>query len=60
MSPELLQALEPEQVAARRYVPYPRRQWGKGVQALLWLLRIYVLVAVPLVFYAFWHALRAG
>jgi len=60
MSPELLQALEPEQISTQRYLPYPRRHWGLGVQVLLWVLRLYVAVAVPLVFYAFWHALRAG
>ncbi len=58
MTPEILRALEPEQLAARRAVPYPRRQLGFWVRALLWGLRLYVLVAVPLVFYAFWHGLR--
>lgn len=56
MTPELLQALEPEQVSARRYAPYPRRALGRGVRVLLWGLRVYVLVAVPLVIYAFIRA----
>lgn len=56
MTDKLLQALEPEQVTARRYAPYPRRQWGRGVGLLLWLLRIYVVLAVPLVIYAFVRA----
>ena len=53
MTPEFLKALEPEQTAARRYIPYPRRKLGRGVKTLLWVLRVYVLVAVPLVIYAF-------
>lgn len=38
----------------------PRRKLSAGVVALLWLLRAYVLIAVPLVVYAFFHALRHG
>lgn len=53
MTPEILKALEPEQVSGRRYAPYPRRQWSRGVRLLLWILRLYVLLAVPLVIYAF-------
>jgi hypothetical protein len=56
MTEELLRALEPEQVSGRRYAPYPRRQWGRGVRLLLWVLRIYVVLAVPLVIYAFVRA----
>ncbi|MDD2704320.1 MAG: hypothetical protein PHU07_03160 [Acidocella sp.] len=57
---ELMQALDPAQLAAAKYVPYPRRKLGLGITALLWLLRVYVLIAVPLVFYAFWRGLAAG
>ncbi len=39
--------------------PLPRRKLGPGVTALLWLLRIYVVIAVPLVIYAFVNALHA-
>lgn len=53
MTRELLNALEPAQRSGQRYAPYPRRQWGKAVRLLLWALRIYVLLAVPLVIYAF-------
>jgi hypothetical protein len=53
MTPEELGALEPEQVSERRYAPYPRRALGRGVRVLLWVLRIYVSLAVPLVIYAF-------
>ncbi|HLJ83946.1 MAG TPA: hypothetical protein VKT51_07250 [Candidatus Eremiobacteraceae bacterium] len=38
--------------------PYPRRRLGPGTIALLWVLRLYVLVAVPLVVYAFFRALH--
>jgi hypothetical protein len=38
--------------------PLPRRQLSPGLLTLLWLLRIYVLLAVPLVVYAFVKALR--
>ncbi|MCB5944818.1 hypothetical protein [Acidocella sp. KAb 2-4] len=57
---EILRALEPAQRSAQKYKPYPRRKLGWRVQALLWLLRAYVLVAVPLVVYAFVKALLAG
>ena len=56
MTEELVQVLEPEQIARRRYAPYPRREWGRGVRLLLWVLRIYVVLAVPLVVYAFVRA----
>ncbi|WP_297494602.1 hypothetical protein [Acidocella sp.] len=54
--PPGLEALEPGQLTARRIAPYPRRRLGPGVRVLLWVLRIYVLIAVPLVFYAFIRA----
>ena len=38
--------------------PYPQRKLGPGPLALLWLLRLYVLIAVPLVVYAFIKALH--
>jgi hypothetical protein len=56
MTPELLQALEAEQVTKRRFIPYPRRKLGRGVKLLLWVLRVYVVLAVPLVIYAFVRA----
>ena len=40
--------------------PLPRRQLGPGILTLLWILRIYVMIAVPLVVYAFVNALRQG
>ena len=40
--------------------PLPRRVLGRGTLALLVLLRIYVLIAVPVVGYAFVRALLAA
>jgi hypothetical protein len=58
--PVPMEILEPAQLAAARQTPLPRRALPRGVVALLFLLRIYVLVAVPLVVYAFIRALRHG
>ena len=38
----------------------PRRKLGPVTFGLLVLLRLYVIAAVPLVIYAFWHALKAS
>ena len=56
--PELLQVLKsaPFSVAAKTRLP--RRKLGRGMLALLVLLRVYVLLAIPLVAYAFIRALR--
>lgn len=35
-----------------------RRKLSPAIVILLWVLRVYVLVAIPLVIYAFFHALR--
>ena len=40
--------------------PLPRRTLSPGILALLWVLRLYVIVAVPLVVYAFFRALHPG
>ena len=45
----------PAVMAAKQ--PLPRRKLGRGTTALLVLLRVYVIVAVPIVGYAFFHAL---
>ena len=55
-----LSALEPDQLSAARLKPLPRRALGAGAVALLIGLRIYVLIAVPLVIYAFVKALGKG
>jgi len=54
---ELIDALEPEQLAAAAMRPYPRRKLSAGVVALLVGLRIFILLAIPVVIYAFVHAL---
>jgi hypothetical protein len=55
----LIGALEPDQLAAAKMRPYPRRNLGRGVVILLILLRVYVMIAIPVVAYAFVHALLA-
>jgi hypothetical protein len=55
--PDLVSALEPNQVVAATKRPYPRRVLGRGVLALLVALRVYVMIAIPIVAYAFIHAL---
>ncbi len=54
---EQVDALEPEQRAAALDKPIPRRKLTTAVIVVLWALRIYVLIAVPLVIYAFVRAL---
>jgi hypothetical protein len=55
--PALLGALDPNQLTAATQRKLPRRVLGRGTIALLILLRIYVVVAIPVVLYAFIHAL---
>jgi hypothetical protein len=55
--PALIGALEPDQLTAATRRPLPRRTLGRGTLALLILLRIYVVIAIPIVGYAFVHAL---
>jgi hypothetical protein len=56
---EMLMALEPELRTGRRDAPLPRRTLGRRTILFLWFLRIYVLIAVPLVVVAFVRALRS-
>lgn len=56
---ELADALEAEQMTAATLRKLPRRQLGRGTLLLLLLLRAYVLLAIPIVGYAFIHALAA-
>jgi hypothetical protein len=53
----LMEALEPSQLVAATKRPYPRRVLGRGELALLIALRVFVLIAVPIVAYAFVRAL---
>jgi hypothetical protein len=55
--PDLIEVLETNQLVARKSQPYPRRALGRGTIALLVMLRIYVAIAIPIVIYAFVHAL---
>ena len=50
----LIEALE---LVAATKRPYPRRVLSRGVLALLIALRVYVVIAIPIVAYAFVHAL---
>ncbi len=48
-----------EQMSGTALPPLPRRKLGRGIVTLLILLRIYVIVAIPVVGYAFVRALLA-
>lgn len=52
-SREILEALDPDQRQSALQTPLPRRRLSSGILALLWMLRIYVLLAVGVVVYAF-------
>jgi hypothetical protein len=58
--PALTSALETDQLTAATQQPLPRRRLGRGTIALLILLRVYVVVAIPIVAYAFVQALLHG
>jgi hypothetical protein len=55
--PALVSALEPDQLVAATTRPLPRRKLTPGVVALLVALRVFILIAIPIVIYAFLHAL---
>ena len=55
-----MSSLEPGQRMADKRQPLPRKKLGRVELALLSIMRIYVLAAIPIVVYAFVHALRAG
>jgi hypothetical protein len=54
---ELINALEPGQLTAFLEQPMSRCRLGRGAVALLIALRVYVIVAIPIVGYAFIQAL---
>ena len=56
--PALISALEPDQLVAATMRPLPRRSLGRGPDPAD-LLRVYVVIAIPIVGYAFVHALLA-
>ena len=55
--PTLLGVLEPAQLAASTRLALPRLVLGRGTLMLLIVLRLYVVLAIPVVVYAFVHAL---
>jgi hypothetical protein len=59
MTPDakLIEALEPAQLTAATDIALPRRKLSRGVEGLLIALRVYIVVAVGIVGYAFFHAL---
>jgi hypothetical protein len=54
---DLLSFLEAEQLSHVKQTVLPRRKLSKRIFFLLILLRLYVFLAIPLVAYAFIHAL---
>ena len=52
--------LDPAQLSAARALKLPRRKLGRTTLTLLILLRVYVVLAIPIVGYAFVHALQAA
>ncbi|MGO9419758.1 hypothetical protein [Roseiarcus sp.] len=55
----LIDALEPSQLTAATEIPLPRRRLSRATTILLIALRVYIFIAVPIVGYAFVHALMA-
>jgi hypothetical protein len=55
--PNLIDALEPGQLTAATEVALPRRKLGRTTVIMLIALRVYIFIAVPIVGYAFVHAL---
>ncbi|KYP82043.1 hypothetical protein [Ferroacidibacillus organovorans] len=56
---KLSAVLEPSQLSQYRAVPYGKKKLGRGVLTLMWALRIYVFLALPLVAYVFFSSLKA-
>ncbi len=50
--------LEPEQLSSARRVPLQRRRLSRGLLTMMWILRIYVLLALPLVLYVFFSSMK--
>lgn len=57
-SPE--DVLEPGQLSKARRERLPRRRVGPGVLAMMWVMRLYVFLALPLVAYVFFESLKAS
>lgn len=56
---DLIEALEPDQLTAALERPLPRRRVGTSIFLLLAALRLYVILAIPIVCYAFIQALHS-
>lgn len=54
---QLLGALEPGQLSAALELPVPKCKVGRAALILLIMLRLYVIVAIPIVGYTFAQAL---
>ena len=50
---ELIDGLEPDQTVAAAARPFGRYQAGHGVTALLWAVRVFVLLIAAMVVYTF-------
>ncbi|HQT39692.1 MAG TPA: hypothetical protein PK231_09720 [Acidocella sp.] len=57
---ELAGLLEQAQLASAKARPLPRRHLGPAMLTILIALRVYVILAIPVVAYAFIHALALG
>ncbi|MDE8348126.1 MAG: hypothetical protein POG74_01395 [Acidocella sp.] len=57
---DLIGLLEQTQLASAKTRPLPRRHFGTATLTLLIALRVYVILAIPVVAYAFIHALALG
>ncbi len=55
-----LDSMEAHDRALLLLQPLQRRKLGGGTLVLLWILRIYVIIAVPLAVYAFIRSLHHG
>lgn len=55
-----INVLEPRQLAAVVGQPLPQRKLSRHILTLLWVLRLYVFIAIPVVGYAFIHALHGA
>ncbi len=49
--------LEPSQLSVARRIPLGRRRLTPGMLVAMWALRLYVLLALPLVGYVFFRSL---
>ena len=53
-----ISALDPDQLSTQHSHPLPRATLSRATSIMLWILRVYVIIAVPLVIYVFIRGLR--